>query len=812
MKIQQSRKLLNLLKGLDQETKAIEKGLAKQIRRFFTKLQRKIIKEYLDTPEEYLPLLSLQLQIIMEKEWSKYEDVLLNYNQKAATIGLLYNKLLTDYSFIHAREVGLAAKSENMKDIFSTNESVSDKIMNNTFEASDKVKSRVTSEINSVLADAYRDSLGREDVTKKINEKFTQLKAYESRRIAVTEINSNRNVANYTQIQNDGVKYKQWVTAEDGRVRPTHMDLNGHIVRTDSNFSNGLAHPGDKNGPIREWVNCRCVLLPYFIPWGKKAPELTEFTEEQLLNENENESIEDIFKKFSKPREVESTLGEEIKFNWDIPKKDINISELSNIEKKSYYDYLKQKNKLSFIERSHLRQLEEAGVGFEGVINEIPEVTNYAPTSWKYSENDKKIMEEIRKKRKNKIPLTKKERELKRELNDKEIFNNHYKRYLNNNKVDYADTNALIKYFRKYKESWNIPKLTPEKLTLQKPLKEVLGSCERLSRKFALSQKESKELNLLMFKRKLGETLTHKEELKLLDLSNQKSFNYLYSMKIENKGLDYDTNIQYQNLFIRLKTKLRLSDSLLDPLISHVEPEIPLQKVTDKTRFKKFVGTDDEGLLPNGESLDTYFTLDTRKLSPREKQVADRWLTSDYRLFTIYESTGRNIEKTAQKYIENPKLRNIRDMITAKRNARRIEWDCKWLDNILNNQLKKPITTWRVQEEHFLSSTEIGSITHQINFRSTAISKEGALWFSKTNSKPMKYIIEYELPAGTTGAYFAPIKKGEIIGGEYNGEPYAWEMEFLLKEHDYELVEFNDKKIKGAMGEDLIHIKLKLIK
>ena len=317
MKIQQSRKLLNLLKGLDQETKAIEKGLAKQIRRFFTGLQRKIIKEYSDTSEEYLPLLQLQLQIIVEKEWSKYEDVLLNYNQKAAAIGLLYNKLLTDYSFIHAREVGLAAKSENMKDIFSTNESVSDKIMNNTFEASDKVKSRVTSEINSVLSDAYRDGLGREDVTKKINEKFTPLKAYESRRIAVTEINSNRNVANYTQIQNDGVKYKQWVTAEDGRVRPTHMDLNGHIVRTSDKFSNGLAHPGDKNGPICEWVNCRCVLLPYFIPWGKKAPDLMEFTEEQLLVDNDVGSVEDYLKKFGKPVEpvaveVESTVGGDV--------------------------------------------------------------------------------------------------------------------------------------------------------------------------------------------------------------------------------------------------------------------------------------------------------------------------------------------------------------------------------------------------------------------------------------------------------------------------------------------------------------------
>lgn len=311
---------------MDQETKAIEKGLAKQIRRFFTGLQRKIIKEYSDTSEEYLSLLPLQLQIIIEKEWSKYEDVLLNYNQKAATIGLLYNKLLTDYSFIHAREVGLAAKSENMKDIFSTNESVSDKIMNNTFEASDKVKSRVTSEINSVLADAYRDSLGREDVTKKINEKFTQLKAYESRRIAVTEINSNRNVANYTQIQNDGVKYKQWVTAEDGRVRPTHMDLNGHIVRTSDKFSNGLAHPGDKNGPIREWVNCRCVLLPYFVPWGMKAPDMVEFTEDELLVDDNTGTVNDYLNKFKG-----EAVSNDVHLNEEIattPVKDVKVDSM----------------------------------------------------------------------------------------------------------------------------------------------------------------------------------------------------------------------------------------------------------------------------------------------------------------------------------------------------------------------------------------------------------------------------------------------------------------------------------------------------
>ena len=124
------------------------------------------------------------------------------------------------------------------------------------------------------------------------------------------------------------------------------------------------------------------------------------------------------------------------------------------------------------------------------------------------------------------------------------------------------------------------------------------------------------------------------------------------------------------------------------------------------------------------------------------------------------------------------------------------------------------MAVWRVQENHYLGDNpKVGDIITFPNFRSTAISKEGALWFSKTNSKPMKYLIEIEAPAGTKGAYLAPIKKGEIINPDspYHGEHFAREMEFLLKESKMEIIEFNDKTVTGAMGEELIHIKLKVI-
>lgn len=144
--------------------------------------------------------------------------------------------------------------------------------------------------------------------------------------------------------------------------------------------------------------------------------------------------------------------------------------------------------------------------------------------------------------------------------------------------------------------------------------------------------------------------------------------------------------------------------------------------------------------------------------------------------------------------------------------AESIAHDVHVLDDILNNQTKKSMTVWRVQEDHFMGDNpKIGDIIEYPNYRSTAISKDGALWFSKTNTKPMKYIIEYELPAGTKGAYLAPIKKGEMEWGEFAGEPYAREMEFLLKKHKLEIVDFEDKTVKGALGEDLKHIKVKVI-
>ena len=82
----------------------------------------------------------------------------------------------------------------------------------------------------------------------------------------------------------------------------------------------------------------------------------------------------------------------------------------------------------------------------------------------------------------------------------------------------------------------------------------------------------------------------------------------------------------------------------------------------------------------------------------------------------------------------------------------------------------------------------------------------------------MSNLIEIEAPTGTRGAFLAPIKQGtwfatpEIgVAHPLHGQKYAREMEFLLKECKVELVKFGGKPVKGAMGEDLIPIKLRVV-
>jgi hypothetical protein len=63
----------------------------------------------------------------------------------------------------------------------------------------------------------------------------------------------------------DPAPFKQWVSTDDKRTRPTHVDADKQRTLLREPFRVGgaaLLFPGDPQGPAQEVINCRCSLFP----------------------------------------------------------------------------------------------------------------------------------------------------------------------------------------------------------------------------------------------------------------------------------------------------------------------------------------------------------------------------------------------------------------------------------------------------------------------------------------------------------------------------------------------------------------------
>jgi hypothetical protein len=87
--------------------------------------------------------------------------------------------------------------------------------------------------------------------------------------IVRTEVNRAFSVATQARLsqvagETPGLK-KQWLTAGDARVRPTHVMVEGAVVGANERFIVGgyqALYPRDPVLPARESVNCRCRVVP----------------------------------------------------------------------------------------------------------------------------------------------------------------------------------------------------------------------------------------------------------------------------------------------------------------------------------------------------------------------------------------------------------------------------------------------------------------------------------------------------------------------------------------------------------------------
>ena len=168
-------------------------------------------------------------------------------------------------------------------ELFGIHATAEQDLLTRVFIASERTLARVNESINLIITDGYRSGKGINFVANQLTKRFDQLTSWESKRIARTEIHNAHNRATMDTYTDYGVEYTMWIAANDDRVRESHEEINGEIIRLGDTYSNGLKYPGDTDGPIEEWINCRCSNAPYVIPYGYAAPPQQQFTENDLI-------------------------------------------------------------------------------------------------------------------------------------------------------------------------------------------------------------------------------------------------------------------------------------------------------------------------------------------------------------------------------------------------------------------------------------------------------------------------------------------------------------------------------------------------
>ena len=169
-------------------------------------------------------------------------------------------------------------------------EEVSDRIRQDTFIASEQTIDRMSGNVMDNIKDSYEAGYGIDKAAVNLQDVFDDMEDWELKRVARTEINGAQNLGAEATMRQLGVVYDKWKTAGDARVRGNrpedtadHKYMDGQISYVSGNFSNGLSRPGDRSGPIKEWIQCRCVLLPYLMPEGYAAPSMSFFYESDLI-------------------------------------------------------------------------------------------------------------------------------------------------------------------------------------------------------------------------------------------------------------------------------------------------------------------------------------------------------------------------------------------------------------------------------------------------------------------------------------------------------------------------------------------------
>ena len=284
MKALKAKKQILRSKTSNARSRNNERQLERELARFFDSLGKQVQSNL----EEYWSDHLLQGQIdliskpIMEAQ-AEYYLILQKYNKREYQLGIREAERLVKLSKKPIAEKAIKPRLFKRLDLFATLRGAEEDLLERVFIASQATLARVDTSIKTLLTEGYQSGKGINYVSNLLVKRFDQLQTWEAKRIARTEIHNSHNTAVMDTYNEIGVEYTMWISADDERTRESHLEINGEIIRLGDTYSNGLRFPGDTDGPIEEWINCRCSNAPYVLPYGYAAPPQQQFTENDLI-------------------------------------------------------------------------------------------------------------------------------------------------------------------------------------------------------------------------------------------------------------------------------------------------------------------------------------------------------------------------------------------------------------------------------------------------------------------------------------------------------------------------------------------------
>jgi len=213
----------------------LEKQLAKKVKGFFFNQRSKVLKlineekAVEDNPVELQELINIQ-----SEEDERFIKAMTPYVANIVEEGqnMAYNALGVDREVILNRSV-IATRMGVFKTVNDT----------------------VFKQLRKEIFDGINNGESIQDIIKRIKSTYNKVNS-RATIIARTEVTSALNLSQMTIYEEEGVRYKKWLTAKDERVRDSHRSNSrqGPIPITAS-FGNGEKYPGQAS------VNCRCTLI-----------------------------------------------------------------------------------------------------------------------------------------------------------------------------------------------------------------------------------------------------------------------------------------------------------------------------------------------------------------------------------------------------------------------------------------------------------------------------------------------------------------------------------------------------------------------